>query len=337
MPQNTLVSRPVPKTYAALRRAVEIAMIRGQREADLAKVRSYHETGRLIHAHVLLFKDRARRNARTMQRLSEDLRVDRTVLHRCVSFYRAFPYVATWQHIGWAHFRVLIPLADAKLRLALANEADKHEWPVAQLEQRIRSLLPLSAGGGDTMENVTPPKPLVPKRGTVGVWQVIASDDRLAVDLGFTAYVDLPAKTKLGAGDLVCAGGDGTFASAPAATKADLYTYEARIMRVVDGDTLWVKIYLEPGRWLKEKLRLRGIDCPEMDTPEGRAAKRFVETLVATAHRVTITTTKPDKWDRYLSDVFLETDDGDLFLNNHLLANGHARRMDEYSLTDWGE
>jgi endonuclease YncB( thermonuclease family) len=314
---------------------VEVAMIRGQREADLARVRSYHETGRLIHEHVLLFKDRATHNAQTMKRLSEDLKVDRSVLQRCVKFARAFPNWATWPNLTWAHYRVLIPVEDADLRQILATEADKNEWPVVQLEQRIRSLLPLAVGGVDTAKNVTPPKPLVPKRGTVGVWRVVASDDGPAVDLGFTAYVDLPVATRLQENALVQLDAAGEFVESPEATKAALYTYRARVLRVIDGDTLWMKIHLRPGLWVKEKLRLRGLDCPEMATPEGRAAKRFVEALVARAQAVTITTTKPDKWDRYLSDVFLETADGDLFLNNHLLADGHARRMDEYALTDW--
>jgi len=53
---------------------------------------------------------------------------------------------------------------------------------------------------------------------------------------------------------------------------------------------------------------------------------------------VVISTFKPDKYDRYLADVFLGTDEGDaIFLNNELLAHGHAARKDEYALTDWGD
>jgi micrococcal nuclease len=123
---------------------------------------------------------------------------------------------------------------------------------------------------------------------------------------------------------------------AEAAKPSDLYTYRAEVLRVVDGDTLWMKIYLRPRHWLKEKLRLRGIDCPEMDTAEGKAAKKFVEALMTRVVSVTITTTKPDKWDRYLSDVFLETNSGEeLFLNNLLLENGHAVRKDRFTLNDW--
>ena len=85
------------------------------------------------------------------------------------------------------------------------------------------------------------------------------------------------------------------------------------------------------------KLRLRGLDCPEIDTPEGIAAKRFTESLLASASTVTIYTTKPDKYDRYLADVFVlsgETDSDAVFLSTALLTNGHATRKDYWSLTD---
>lgn len=88
--------------------------------------------------------------------------------------------------------------------------------------------------------------------------------------------------------------------------------------------------------WRREKLRLRGIDCQELSTPAGVAAKRFVDAQVQRAARVMITTTKPDQWDRYLSDVFLTTAAGEeIFLNNRLLETGHARRYEAVSPEDW--
>ena len=125
---------------------------------------------------------------------------------------------------------------------------------------------------------------------------------------------------------------------------ADLFAYPAELIRVVDGDTLWMKISLTrlpfggitSELWIKEKLRLRGIDSPELGTPEGDAAKRFMTSVLSEAKAITITTTKPDKWDRYLSDIFLEVPGGEvIYLNNHLLANGHAIRYDRVKLEDW--
>ena len=85
-----------------------------------------------------------------------------------------------------------------------------------------------------------------------------------------------------------------------------------------------------------QTLRLRGIDCPEMNTPEGKAAKRYVEALVNEAEEITITTSKADKYDRYLADVFLHLrSGGEVCLNNALLENDHAVRFDASAQDDW--
>ena len=120
------------------------------------------------------------------------------------------------------------------------------------------------------------------------------------------------------------------------ATAKDLYTYGATVLRVVDGDTLWVALHLSPVDSRKEKLRLRGIDCPELGTVAGDAAARYVQTLLREAQRIVIASTKPDKWDRYLCDVFVTPAEGpDIFLNNRLLELGFARRYDDVAPEDW--
>ena len=138
------------------------------------------------------------------------------------------------------------------------------------------------------------------------------------------------------AGDLVRCAADGTLTRATDATPAGLYTYDARLVRLVDGDTLSMMIRLTGNLWRREKLRLRGIDCAERGTRRGEAATRFVAAQLATAPRLVITSTKPDQWDRYLSDVFLITGAApDVFLNNLLLEVGHARRYDDVVPEDW--
>jgi endonuclease YncB( thermonuclease family) len=106
---------------------------------------------------------------------------------------------------------------------------------------------------------------------------------------------------------------------------------------------------LLPHGEMDEKLRLRGIDCPEIGTTAGVAAKRQVQSLVDAAVEVVITTSKVDKYDRYLADVHLRFEeptranlappalgaDGWLHLNNALLAGGYAERVDSSSAGDW--
>ena len=342
----------IPAAYAALRQAVERAMIHGQREVEVAKVATYHETGRLICEHLFANRDRAAYGARTFGRLSADLKVDRSVLQRCARFYRAFPIWATWPNLAWAHYRALLPIEDARLRRSLAAEANRHGWSVAALEQRILAVVP-----PDEIE--TPPvgpaaELLVPQRGRPGLHMIVDRGDGPAVDLGFRLYQPLHGGVvgsarrsrarRLEVGAIVQLGADGRIARAAQATKAGLFTYDARLRRVVDGDTLVVALRVAPGIFLDQKLRLRGLDCPELATPEGRAAKRFVDVLAARTSAVTIRTAKPDKYDRYLADVFLkvtnenepEPGEDEVFLNNALLENGHAVRKDAWEFADWG-
>jgi endonuclease YncB( thermonuclease family) len=331
----SLELQAVPQTYAELRRAVEQTLIQGQRQVEAAKVRTYWETGRLIHEHVLLFKDRADYGAKTIRRLARDLHVDHTVLHRCVGFARAFPIVAHGQQLNWAHYRLLISVQDEALRKKLAAEASDKGWTSPELATRIGRLLPAGEASSEGSGNPPPPRLLKPRCGSPGVCRVIADGDHPAIDLGFACYLRPPPTCKLAAGDFAQATATG-FAPRPDATKADLFTYPAEVLKVVDGDTLWVRIFLRPDQWLKQKIRLRDLDCPELDTAEGRAAKSFTADLVARAKAVTICTTKPDKYDRYLADVFLEGDGEPVFLNNALLAAGHATVKKEWEFSDWG-
>ena len=134
-----------PKSSAELRAAVKVPLFSGQRAADHAKVRTYHETGRHIRHHILANQDRADYGAKTILRLAADLQLARSGWQRCDPFYCAFPIWATWPKLTWAHFRTLSPMADTKLRRALATEANHHEWAVVQLEHRVRALAPPEA------------------------------------------------------------------------------------------------------------------------------------------------------------------------------------------------
>ncbi|MDA1275774.1 MAG: thermonuclease family protein [Verrucomicrobia bacterium] len=54
------------------------------------------------------------------------------------------------------------------------------------------------------------------------------------------------------------------------------------------------------------------------------------------AKSVQICTTKPDKYDRCLADVYIETSGGsEVFVNNALLERNLAVRKDAWEFRDW--
>lgn len=118
---------------------------------------------------------------------------------------------------------------------------------------------------------------------------------------------------------------------------ADLmYQYRARLAGtakggVVDGDTLDVVIDLGFGITRQERVRIDGVNAPEMTTPEGPPARRWVLDWMAW-HATTglewplvIRTLKPDprdKYGRYVARVMSASDGSDLA--SDMLAAGIA-------------
>ncbi len=58
------------------------------------------------------------------------------------------------------------------------------------------------------------------------------------------------------------------------------YTYPARVESVIDGDTIWAVIDCGFDTFVREKLRFHKIDTPELGTPEGEKARRYVERVL---------------------------------------------------------
>jgi len=109
-----------------------------------------------------------------------------------------------------------------------------------------------------------------------------------------------------------------------------MYEYTARVLKVVDGDTLDLSIDLGFNIWITQRCRLQGIDTPETHTLNaaekvlGLKAKGVLEGLVKTAKTVTVRTAKEDKYGRVLVTLFLDL----ININESLVAAGYAWRYD---------
>ena len=113
--------------------------------------------------------------------------------------------------------------------------------------------------------------------------------------------------------------------------------------RVIDGDTIDVDIRKEYDLGFKmvvegrtsQRLRLYGIDTPELRPRHGTEEEREAEKVAAKKAKVhvqelvegkivRIQTYKSDAFGRYLADVWVETDVGEIHLNQDLLDRGLA-------------
>jgi micrococcal nuclease len=109
------------------------------------------------------------------------------------------------------------------------------------------------------------------------------------------------------------------------------YQYRAKLGRVVDGDTMDVVIDLGFYVELRERVRLAGINTPEIyrvskDSEEykkGMEAKEYVEKrLNENGNELIIETKKRGKWRRWLATIYLN--DSSKTLNEELVEKGMA-------------
>lgn len=122
--------------------------------------------------------------------------------------------------------------------------------------------------------------------------------------------------------------------SPPPPTLKPSYEYRARVVRVLDGDTVEVDIEKDVGFdvvvMFRKTVRMQGINTPEKfgATKEaGLASKKIVEDLLPRGTEILMRTEKPDsteKFGRFLATIWL----GSMNLSEHLISIGAAKPFD---------
>ncbi|MFK0015817.1 thermonuclease family protein [Streptomyces sp. NPDC091027] len=113
-----------------------------------------------------------------------------------------------------------------------------------------------------------------------------------------------------------------------------MHEYRAKVMAVVDGDTLDVEIDLGFEVATHQRIRLFGINCPEKNTQAGRDARQFaIDWITANGPDFILRTVKDtrgtdkrEKYGRYLGHLYNAT--GTAPLNFALVDAGLATFYD---------
>jgi endonuclease YncB( thermonuclease family) len=116
---------------------------------------------------------------------------------------------------------------------------------------------------------------------------------------------------------------------------APSFVYKAYVDRVIDGDTVLLRIDLGFQVLKNQRVRLAQIDTPAMDQPGGREAYKFVLDTLAEVEFVMVKTNKIDIYGRYVGHIFYSTSSNDrdeiftkgTYLNQELLKKGLAIKL----------
>ena len=105
-----------------------------------------------------------------------------------------------------------------------------------------------------------------------------------------------------------------------------MYYYKVEILRIVDGDTVDVRMDLGFDVWHKCRVRLMGINAPESRTRDkeekarGLAAKDWLKDKFNSEEIITLQSHGKGKFGRILGEFFING----LNINQLMVDNGHA-------------
>ena len=107
-----------------------------------------------------------------------------------------------------------------------------------------------------------------------------------------------------------------------------MYEYKAKIVKVYDGDTVTAEIDLGFNVIIKEKIRLSGINAPEVrgkERPQGLLSRDFLRDMILGQY-VTIKTMrdKKGKYGRYRGTIFLEEEGDFININEWIVENDYG-------------
>lgn len=101
------------------------------------------------------------------------------------------------------------------------------------------------------------------------------------------------------------------------------YQYKATVIKVIDGDTVDLRVSLGFHAHQDIRTRLFGLDAPETSTDAGKASRQYLRSLLTFGFPVIVSTYKDptDKYGRWLATIFLYSGEN---VNEALIRQGFA-------------
>lgn len=110
-----------------------------------------------------------------------------------------------------------------------------------------------------------------------------------------------------------------------------MYTYKAKLNRIIDGDTLDAEIDLGFGVFVKQRIRLYGIATPDAHSSDSETkqaandAKQRLTEIMSREFKVITILNKRGKLGRTLGMIYVQDDNGaEVCVNDLMVAEGHA-------------
>lgn len=273
-----------------------------------------------------------------IEKLSKDLDVNKRYLQELCRFYKLYLKTPKNNGLKWTQYQQLMTITDK-------TERDKWERRIIKDSIGCKPLAKM------LYENKVESRGIIPTvneklsyiRGIPYLYHVIkiksstSGKAEMVIDCGFyiecTKYINNNSIYK--SGDMIRSiRSENGFNIKRARNeyRPKMYTYKAHVLNVVDGDTLQCSIDVGFNMRIRCKVRLRGVDAPELNSLRGGRSKEFVQEQLQDLNFIVVKSYGKDLYGRYLVDVFyksncndpLEMSENGIYLNQGLIDQGLA-------------
>lgn len=256
-------------------------------------------------------------------------------LHRMRQFANVYKKTEIDHRLNWSKHRLLVSIKEKKQRQKIQNEAIRLNLSRDQIQHRLKQIKK-----DPTAEPEERYAQMYRPNGELYLCKTRAvkegSKTEYYLDLGFKVWLskEQAGLTRPKNNQIIQSNKtkQGYILKPYNGDKDRHYLYKARLDHVVDGDTIVANIELGFGIQIQQRFRFRNVNAPDLKQESGQAAREYLKRKLRNTKYLLIKTRGRDKFDRYVSDIFLW--DGrtrpdkilkeDDYLNQIMLDRGHG-------------
>ncbi|WP_078126203.1 DUF1016 N-terminal domain-containing protein [Leptospira alexanderi] len=222
-------------------------------------------------------------------------------------FYEVYGKSELDHRLSWSHYRKLASILDEKLREKLTKTAIQKGWSERDLATKVK----------ETRQQRKSPE-LKWKRPEGLLWhykikESLTTDEGCLLDLGFYCYYEIPKTqvvNKYKTGDILeiqKQGKSWNIKKTKISKSSDLYFYFGEIERIIDGDTILVKLQLGFNIITRQRIRLHNVWSAELDTDEGASSFELLKKKLPAKTKIIVRSRSKDIYGRYVGDILYLT------------------------------
>ncbi|MDP8213379.1 MAG: DUF1016 N-terminal domain-containing protein [Candidatus Zapsychrus exili] len=309
--QNIIISKSYDNLFLRIKNAFSLGLVKAEKALEYQRIKTYWQVGREINKAACAPGSELCLGQMLYEKISADLKqqinldISPDTVSRTVRFSKDYPKCPKKTHLTFTHYLALQRIKDPKLRLKFERDAISKNMKVEDLKNAVYKITNRANPNREQSQ-------LVVERGEPFVYSVyvdsnVKGKDTFRIDCGFRINKHLHKQTfKIDQKLTICSIKEGdkyrTHIYKSGAHK--LYTYPAKITKIIDADTVDAQIDVGFSIGLNERLRFKGIDAPEITTQAGKVAKKFLVDYLVKCPIVVIRTKTKGNYGRWISDVF---------------------------------